>query len=276
MFGKPLVSVIIPCFNVEEFLEACVHSVFAQSYRPLDIILVDNNSTDNTSTLIRKIAEEHPLMVKVFKQDKQGAPFARNRGLQFAAGEWVQFLDADDLLFPGKIETQMEAVLNSSSNPGLVVGAYEIQKRNGIKESFLPDTEPWLGLFRSKLGITSSLLWNKKIIIQAGSWKEDQESSQEYELLFRILQQGLKLVYTMETQTLVRERSDSISNPNNLGGNYKRWLELRTKIIDYLVREQPELFERLDYELSVELLKKLVLYSLLILNTRKLFLIIIS
>ena len=261
MFGKPLVSVVIPCFNVEECLEAAVQSVFAQYYRPLDIILVDNKSTDKTPLLIKKIAKDHPLMVRSFEQKQQGAPAARNRGLQFAAGEWIQFLDADDLLLPEKIGTQMEQILKSDQTVGVASSAYQIQRRNGTKESFLPDQDPWLGLFRSKLGITSSLLWKKKALIDAGNWKEEQESSQEYELLFRILQKGYEVINTQSVETIVREREFSISNPEGDRGQVdKRWLELRMQIIDYLVLKRPELFERLDYQLSVELLKKLVFY----------------
>ena len=260
MFGKPLVSVIIPCYNAEKDLEACLQSVLSQDYRPLDIIVVDNDSSDGTLGIANKIAADNPLMIKVFKEKKQGAPAARNHGLRFAAGEWVQFLDADDLLRPQKISRQIAFIENHNQSFTLIAGAFEKEYLDGNKSVFLPEREPWLALSNSALGITSSNLWKKEAVLKAGVWKEEQQSSQEYELMFRMLQNQEMVGNTLEVDTVIRERKHSVSNTGDKKEFYHRWLLLRARIIDYLVLKEPEKFEKLDYALSISLLKKLQYY----------------
>ena len=117
---KPLVSVIIPAYNVEAYIAPCLGSVLAQSYPKLEIICVDNNSTDNTLQKLEALREKHPEII-LLTEEKQGAPAARNAGLHIAKGEWIQFLDADDILLPGKISRQVSLLENAEV--GFIAGA---------------------------------------------------------------------------------------------------------------------------------------------------------
>ena len=105
-----LVSIVIPCYNVQEYLAECLDSIFAQSYPFLEVICIDNNSTDETYRLLQKTKQKYPTLI-IDKESMPGAPAARNKGLALAKGEWIQFLDADDLLLPAKIEHQLNMVL---------------------------------------------------------------------------------------------------------------------------------------------------------------------
>src|SRR5690606_32136288 len=96
----PAVSVVVPCYNVEGFVRRAVESAAAQTHRPLEIICVDDGSTDGTLGVLRELEAEHPGLVRVLAGPNGGAPAARNRGLKEARGEYVQFLDADDELAP--------------------------------------------------------------------------------------------------------------------------------------------------------------------------------
>lgn len=107
-----LVTVIIPVFNRETFIIECLKSVENQTYRPIEVILIDDGSTDDSVKVINdfiKSRSENSLIIKIVKQINSGAPTARNKGLKMAKGEFVQFLDSDDLLLPEKLSAQVAA-----------------------------------------------------------------------------------------------------------------------------------------------------------------------
>jgi glycosyltransferase involved in cell wall biosynthesis len=101
--NSPLITCIIPVFNGERYLREALDSVFAQTYRSLDVVLVDDGSTDNTAA----IAATYDDRVRYVHQNNLGPPAARNMGIRAARGEFIAFLDADDLWHPEKLERQI-------------------------------------------------------------------------------------------------------------------------------------------------------------------------
>lgn len=104
---KPLVSIIIPIYNSEKHLSETIESTLNQSWSSKEIILVDDGSNDNSLNIARGYESDH---VKVFSQQNKGASAARNKGLIEANGDYIQFLDGDDLLKEDKIELQLNAI----------------------------------------------------------------------------------------------------------------------------------------------------------------------
>jgi glycosyltransferase involved in cell wall biosynthesis len=100
----PLVSCIIPCFNGERYLEEAIRSILAQTHRPIEVIVVDDGSTDGSATLVRGFAEP----VRYRYQENRGPAGACNTGLELAAGEYVAFLEQDDLWLPFKLRRQLD------------------------------------------------------------------------------------------------------------------------------------------------------------------------
>jgi len=98
-----LISVIIPAYNGEQFLREAIESILEQKWHPLEILVIDDGSTDRTAEIARSL---YPL-VSVLKQQNLGPASARNRGLEKAQGEYIGFLDADDLWIPGKLTSQV-------------------------------------------------------------------------------------------------------------------------------------------------------------------------
>ena len=99
----PLVSCIVPVFNGARYLRDALDSIFAQTYRPLEIIVADDGSTDNTTAVVASYGHR----VRYLRQRNQGPAAARNLGIRTATGEFVAFLDADDLWHPDKLKRQL-------------------------------------------------------------------------------------------------------------------------------------------------------------------------
>ena len=104
-----LVSTIIPVFNRSALLIEAVQSVVAQTYRPIEIIIVDDGSTDDTPATIRSLIDQHPGIVRSIRIDNGGPGAAREAGRLLAQGEFIQYLDSDDLLLPEKFQAQVGA-----------------------------------------------------------------------------------------------------------------------------------------------------------------------
>ena len=99
-----LVSIIIPAYNVDNYLEECVNSLLCQTYTNYEIVIIDDGSTDNTYNIGKQLTVES-VKVKLFHQENQGDSIARNIGMQKANGEFFIFVDADDIAAPQYIET---------------------------------------------------------------------------------------------------------------------------------------------------------------------------
>ena len=118
--SAPSISVVIPCYNAAAFLRATIESILGQTQPVLEVIVVDDGSTDDSAN----IAESFGPPVRVIRQPNQGESAARNRGIEAAAGEWVAFLDADDLWLPTKVELQAEAIRSAPADVVCVTGDF--------------------------------------------------------------------------------------------------------------------------------------------------------
>jgi glycosyltransferase involved in cell wall biosynthesis len=105
----PLISVVIPAYNREATVKHSIASVLSQSIEDLEVIVVDDGSNDNTSGLVRKIAQLDPRVRLITHASNQGAQAARNSGMRAALGDWIAFLDSDDTWLPHSLEVRMAA-----------------------------------------------------------------------------------------------------------------------------------------------------------------------
>jgi glycosyltransferase involved in cell wall biosynthesis len=226
------VTVIIPCFNVQNCILECLNSVFEQTHKNIEVICIDNNSTDNTNELLQNAKKKYSTLI-VEKELNIGAPAARNKGLANASGEWIQFLDADDLLLPGKIEHQVNLINQSKNVPFVAAASYhkDIFKKRKLK---LPNVEIWKALFTTNLGITSSNLFRRSQVLDVGAWNETIKSSQEYDLMFRLIKVFGEPLIDNEPLTLIRERKIGQISQRNPKEKWNQYIQLRVGIIHYL------------------------------------------
>lgn len=233
-----LVTVVIPCHNAEYLVGRAIKSVLSQTYQQTEILLIENNSTDSTFAVLKEYEAQYPDKITVYAQEKKGACAARNLGISKAKGDWIQFLDADDELLPPKIEKQI--ALGRSNDVDIVADDYcKIRTVNGkvVQQHIEIKEDPWLGVINSRLGITSSNLWKKDTLLKVNGWNEDLSSSQEYDMIFRLLKAGAKVTVNHQVQTIIHAQADSISRTVNTEKRYKQYrnrYDLRCRIYEYL------------------------------------------
>ena len=208
-----MISVVIPCFNCEKFVTRAINSVEKQSFDDWEIIAVNNNSTDNTRTVLEQVERQLPHLFKLLDEFKKGAPAARNTGLRHAKGEWIQFLDADDELLPVKLQDQVDLIKTQPADV-IISEAIVFKWVNGkTLESTrkVHKSDFWSGLILSLLGITSANLWRKSLLEDVGGWNESISSSQEYDLMFRLMKNDAKIVFDSKINTVINQADSVIS-----------------------------------------------------------------
>ena len=124
MNRKPLISVVIIFLNAERFIAEAIESVFGQTYKDWELLLVDDGSSDVSSAIARRYTEQHPEKVYYFEHaghENRGMSASRNLGIRHARGQYIALLDADDVWLPKKLEYQVE-ILSRYPEAGMVVG----------------------------------------------------------------------------------------------------------------------------------------------------------
>jgi glycosyltransferase involved in cell wall biosynthesis len=230
-----MVSVIIPYIDEFQFLQDAMASVVAQQEVETEIILVCNDKDFSGDELPFEAPPHRFLHEKV-----AGSAHARNAGLREATGEWVQFLDVDDLLLAKKLFHQVEV-----TNADVVVSPHLYRFQNGKEEKskWLHD-DLWVGLLNSGLGSTSSMLWRRQALLEVNGWNTNYHSHQEYELLFRLMVTGKKIATLDYSDTIVRQRKSGSITQNSLPVRWREGIRLREDIWQFICNQQLETPER--------------------------------
>lgn len=231
------VSVIIPIFNAESFIERAVYSSINQDFVK-EVILVDDKSTDNSLKICLDLEKKFERVVVLSSNESKnrGASNSRNRGLEKASGNWIQFLDADDELMPGKILSQVSIILNSKRIVPFVVGNSIDVFPSGRKHLNRAFEDPWQGLICSKLGNSCANLFNFQFLKAVNFFDSKIETSEEYDLMFRIMKLGYSPSFDKNYFTLIHKTQNSLSRSlRNFHPIVKNWIGLRLRIKDYLV-----------------------------------------
>lgn len=129
----PLISIIVPVYNIPDCLAKCIHSITAQTWRQMEILLVDDGSTDSTGALCDTLAEEDSR-IRVFHKENGGSSSARNLGIREARGEYLGFVDSDDYIEPDMYEKLVKAALEYDA-PIVQIGRNEVDEKGNV----LPD-----------------------------------------------------------------------------------------------------------------------------------------
>jgi glycosyltransferase involved in cell wall biosynthesis len=217
--GAPRVSVVLPTLNRGALLERAVRSALGQTVRDLEVIVVDDGSTDDTpATLRRMVAADDRLRV-VRSRVPGGAAAARNRGITLARGEWVGFLDDDDAWLPQKLERQL-AVAASDTDAGLVYCPYLYDDGRGsltVRNAWDPDRPPGYRkmLFRRLIVAVPTALVRRRLLVEVGLFDPDLPTLEEWDLFVRLAFRT-RFAWTPEPLVVVHATEGSLSTRTDL------------------------------------------------------------
>lgn len=258
------ISIVIPCYNAAAFVDRALSSALEQTHPDLEIICVNDGSTDGTLALLRQFQERAAGRIQVIDQPNQGACAARNNGLQHCTGTYVEFLDADDRLLPDKLAHQAALVVKYDL-PDVLIGSSITRAADGsVVEHDIQrdrDRDPWMDLMQHKLGGSPQNLWKRAALEAVNGWNTKMASSQEYDLMFRLLANGATIRYDEEVLTEIHQLPGGSISRSNLDRNWTRFAELRAAIIQHLRTNLPEIDTTPHYQVLFDSIRTLYPYA---------------
>ena len=220
------VSVIMPIYNAEKHLEEALNSIFVQDYKNIEIVLVDDCSKDNSAKIIADLQKEHPEIVYFLQPENLGAGAARNKALELANGQYVAFLDSDDIWKPQKISRQIE-LMKATKSPFsytaiemIDANSKVIKGKRGIKE-----TCDYNYLLHNTIIATSSVVVDR---IALGDFRMPlRRGGQDYATWLKLLRGGAVAHGINEALVSYRVASGSLSS--NKFKSIKQVWEIQTQ-----------------------------------------------
>ena len=247
------ISVIIPTYNRFNSIGRALDSILDQTYKPHEIIIVDDGSTDGTRELIR---DQYPS-IKYFYQSRSGVSKARNKGIVESKAKWIAFLDSDDQWQPNKLEEQKN---NLKQNPTILVShTNEIWIRNGVRVNQMKKHQKYGGyIFDKCLDFCrmspSSIMIHKQVFEDIGNFDEDLLVCEDYDLWIRVTS---KFPVTYLDKPLIKKyggHEDQLSKVKN-GIEHFRIQSLEKILLSRMLTKEQK------YDAKEVLLKKLFIYS---------------
>lgn len=214
---RPTVSVVIPCYNQGHLLGAAVQSVLAQTCQPVELIVVDDGSRDQTPEVAAAFGDR----VRLIRQPNAGLAAARNAGLARAAGDLVNFLDADDALRP----TMLERVLEAAARHPEAAVFYTAVERIDYHGSLLSEEPPrplpadvFHELLKENLAPCHSVVVRRTALLEAGGFDPQWRACEDWDLWLRLAARGHRFVPVPEARTVYRRYEGSMSrDPIRMG-----------------------------------------------------------
>ncbi|MDZ4764136.1 MAG: glycosyltransferase family A protein [Chloroflexota bacterium] len=239
MSESPLISVIIPTYNYAPFLPEALDSIIAQAYSPLEIIVVDDGSTDDTAVVIARYQAHLGEMLRFVRRDAPSSPAAaRNAGLEIANGSLIAFLDADDVWTPNCLRDQL-AMFSLFPQVGTVMGTLRFWRMfNPAEPSLSPPSVV------TQLG---AMLVKREVMDQVGGFDIDFRTSEDIDWFLRIREVGVLVALGAHVVLHYRQHNSNLSRDRNAGGRRSFALALqkstdRRRQPDGSILPLPELF----------------------------------
>jgi glycosyltransferase involved in cell wall biosynthesis len=200
--NKPLISVIIPVFNGERFIAEAIQSVLNQNYEPLEMIVVDDGSTDATADVVKTFGEK----IRYIYQENGGVAKARNTGLNAASGDYIAFLDADDLFCNNKLNIQLK-IFEEYLSLGIAFGYSSRCNYTGQNTDYeiVNHSDK---CFTFTLG---SMLISKSVFDSVGNFDEEMKQAEDLDFLFRAKESGFPIAVHPEITQIYRQHDKNIT-----------------------------------------------------------------
>ena len=216
------VSVIIPTYNSESFIIRTLETVFKQTLLPYEIVIVDDGSKDKTLEKIQNYLGKNQQTInklKIIKQTNSGAGAARNNGIKNATGEWISFLDSDDIWDRRKLEMVSSVIRKYPEVTVIAHDEYTANEKNFNKrklcllhKGYRKDENLFLQLYQKNLFSTSCMTVRKDILEMSGLFDETLRSAQDYDLWIRVAKYGELYYMDHALETYITRRGNITAN----------------------------------------------------------------
>jgi glycosyltransferase involved in cell wall biosynthesis len=223
MASNPKVSILIPLYNAEKYIAETIKSALNQTWPNIEVIIVDDGSTDNSYAIAKSFESDK---VKVYQQENKWGSAARNKAFGHSSGEYIQYLDADDILAPTKIEEQMKLLLETNDPRAIANCRYARFKKDlsdahkriqKIDKSYENPIDWIVDSFNGKgTGLVSLWLTPRKIIEETGDWNEKLKFGDDGEFFCRALLNTSRIMHIPQTLFYYRDTYSSVSKSRTI------------------------------------------------------------
>lgn len=225
--NKALVSIVMPAYNCEKYVVEAINSILAQTYRNWELLVLDDGSKDDTLRIIEEFSQKDSRIKALPNGKNMGVSATRNRGIELASGEWIAFLDSDDMWKPEKLEKQFEIVEKEAAEFLFTGSSYINEEGEAYKEIFeVPEKITYKKLRNQNVISCSSVLVKKKYFEHIKMEKD--EMHEDYAVWLRILKTGVTAFGVNEPLLIYR-----ISR-NSKSGNKMKTVKMTYKVFRFV------------------------------------------
>lgn len=214
---NPLVSILIPLYNAEQYIEETITKALQQTYSNIELVIVDDHSTDNSLKIAQKYASEK---VHVYSNPKRGGNSARNYAFEKCNGKYIKFMDADDYCTNEMIEKQMDRMLKDGDENTLVFSPVKMLYPDGhiflppreIDKDYIPGIELLIDIWRGKgWNCPHCHLMHRNLFIKSGGWDETIIKNQDGEFFARVAAKASKSISVKDVCAIWRQTGNGVS-----------------------------------------------------------------
>ena len=225
--NEALVSIVMPAYNCEKYVVEAINSILAQTYRNWELLVLDDGSKDNTLRIIEEFSQKDSRIKALPNGKNMGVSATRNRGIELASGDWIAFLDSDDMWEPFKLEKQFQVVEKKSAEFLFTGASYINEEGEPFKGIFeVPEKVTYKKLRNQNVISCSSVLVKKKYFENIKMEKD--EMHEDYAVWLRILKLGVTAYGVNEPLLIYR-----ISR-NSKSGNKMKTVKMTYKVFRFV------------------------------------------
>jgi glycosyltransferase involved in cell wall biosynthesis len=257
---EPLISIIIPCYNGEKFIGDAIDSVINQTYQNWEIIVVDDESTDNSKKIVDKYRTDQ--RIKYVQHDaNKGIAKTKNTGIRLARGDYLAFLDQDDIWLSNKLEMQVNCFKNHHEDVGMIctgmIFTDEKLKSQIIFRGFKDDNQKEMvkSLYLQTTNSSSIMMIKKKCFYRVGFFNEELYGWDDFEMWMRIASQ-YKIKYIREGLVKKRMHTENVQKLPKVQKEAKKVFDLTIQLHPFLETYRAEKEARIIYSEALTLMKQ--------------------
>lgn len=207
-----LISVIIPAFNSGDSIGYAIQSVIDQHYEPIEIIVIDDGSTDQTADSVKIFGDK----VRYFRQENKGVAAARNKGLEISTGTMITFVDADDIWTENKLKMQLR-IFRENPDTDIVMGMLTLTESDKTKPSETKINKDDIGTFAVQLG---TMLIKKSVFDTIGLFDEEMVMSEDIDFMNRVREAGMHIFVHKEIVQRYRLHDRNMTGDKTMAQRY--------------------------------------------------------